>query len=223
MDILASLAELAHSCALPAFQGRLLDRLADELDAEVGLFATPVLRIDRGLDDARSALDRGWDEFGRELAPLYAQAAVLGAATDVCTFGQAGLTRLRVYREVMAPLGGTESLFIVPAFRGQLLGVVMLGRTGGRFSNAAIAKARATAPWLSLACAAQTTHSGQPASDLSVTELDLLRYLRLGYSTRDIAQARATSYFTVRNQLSALYRKLGVANRAEAVGLRLVL
>ena len=55
---------------------------------------------------------------------------------------------------------------------------------------------------------------------MTEAEADLLDYLELGLSTKQIAQARGTSFFTVRNQLAALQRKLGVSNRAEAIGRR---
>ena len=223
MDLLTDLGQLAHSATLPVFRREVLNRLVDELQADVALFATAEGRVDRGLDEVRDALDGGWDALGRELAPIYLAAARDGAASDVGTLGESALVATRVYREVMAPLGGSESLFMVPSFRGRTLGVVMLGRLGGRFSAQALTRASAVTPWLSLACAAIAQGAPMPTTKLSSTEVDLLRYLQLGYSTRDIAQARDTSYFTVRNQLSALFRKLGVANRTEAVGLRLAL
>jgi len=75
-------------------------------------------------------------------------------------------------------------------------------------------------PALSVASRAVTASSSQPLPRLTETELDLLDYLELGWGTREIAEARGTSFFTVRNQLSALYRRLEVTNRAEAIGLR---
>jgi DNA-binding NarL/FixJ family response regulator len=41
----------------------------------------------------------------------------------------------------------------------------------------------------------------------------------LGYTNREIALACGTSFRTVRNQLSAVYAKLGAANRTEALAL----
>jgi DNA-binding CsgD family transcriptional regulator len=223
-DLLA----LAHGAgSLARFREAALDLLRGALDAEVGLFVTLADRdaapAVRGLDAVSNArLDARWNVYAPEVAPVQAAAGLAGATTDLRTLG-AGLRRTRVYREIMAPARGSESLYVVPALAGRKVGFVMLGRCGGRFSDAAVAHARSLAPCLAVACAALASIAPTlPAAprDVSRTEADLLGYLALGYSSRQIATARGTSFFTVRNQLSALYRKLGVANRTEAVGLR---
>jgi DNA-binding CsgD family transcriptional regulator len=56
-----------------------------------------------------------------------------------------------------------------------------------------------------------------PATQLSPRERELLAYLRLGYTNREIASACGTSFRTVRNQLGPLFAKLEVSTRAEAV------
>jgi DNA-binding NarL/FixJ family response regulator len=119
----------------------------------------------------------------------------------------------------MAPVGGTETLFLIPRLGDRALGMVTLGRCGGHYSDATVARAKALIPALSVACRAAAS-CPDPPPELTATELDLLEYLELGWGTRHIAEARGTSFFTVRNQLSALYRKLEVENRTEAVGLR---
>jgi DNA-binding CsgD family transcriptional regulator len=52
---------------------------------------------------------------------------------------------------------------------------------------------------------------------LTERERELLSYLGLGYTNEQIASACGVSPYTVRNQLSRAYSKLGVATRAEAV------
>ena len=54
---------------------------------------------------------------------------------------------------------------------------------------------------------------------LTSRELCLLEWLALGRTNVQIGQCAARSEKTVRNQLTALYSKLGAANRAEAVAL----
>lgn len=56
-------------------------------------------------------------------------------------------------------------------------------------------------------------------SELTGTERELLRWVAAGRTNGEIARLRARSPATVRNQLSALFRKLGASNRAEAVRL----
>ncbi len=53
--------------------------------------------------------------------------------------------------------------------------------------------------------------------ELNARERELLQLLSAGHSTEQIAALRYRSPATVRNQLSALYQKLGVARRHEAV------
>lgn len=61
-----------------------------------------------------------------------------------------------------------------------------------------------------LACAPAT-----PA--LSATEQELIGWLSRGLTNAEIAHLRKRSAHTVRNQLSALFRKLGASNRTEAL------
>jgi glycosyltransferase involved in cell wall biosynthesis/DNA-binding CsgD family transcriptional regulator len=53
--------------------------------------------------------------------------------------------------------------------------------------------------------------------ELTDSETELLQLLSAGHSTEEIAAIRHRSPATVRNQLSTLYRKLGVTRRSEAV------
>ena len=57
----------------------------------------------------------------------------------------------------------------------------------------------------------------------SARELEMLRYLAAGLGNREIAQKMFLSEQTVKNDLSDVYRRLGVDNRTEAVatGLRI--
>jgi DNA-binding NarL/FixJ family response regulator len=64
------------------------------------------------------------------------------------------------------------------------------------------------------------TEAAPPAeliAEISRLERELLRLLSAGHSTKEIAALRNRSPATVRNQLSALYQKLGVGKRTEAV------
>ena len=54
---------------------------------------------------------------------------------------------------------------------------------------------------------------------LSAAEADVLRLLALGRTNKDIADTRERSAQTVKRQISALYKKLGVDNRTGAVAI----
>lgn len=52
---------------------------------------------------------------------------------------------------------------------------------------------------------------------LTAAEREIVRLLLSGLSTGEMARLRGRSYRTVANQLAAIYRKAGVASRAELV------
>jgi DNA-binding CsgD family transcriptional regulator len=74
-----------------------------------------------------------------------------------------------------------------------------------------------------IALGASNVAAGQKARgvtgeiEFSRIDVELLRLVSAGHSTKQIAELRSRSPATVRNQLSALYQKLGVARRSEAV------
>jgi DNA-binding NarL/FixJ family response regulator len=64
---------------------------------------------------------------------------------------------------------------------------------------------------------AQATRSGGTEQPLSEREIEILRLARRGLPNPQIAQALSISPGTVRNHLSAIYDKLGVHSRHEAL------
>ena len=66
----------------------------------------------------------------------------------------------------------------------------------------------------SFAWEAQRTEFSPPA-DLTEAETDVVRRIVEGYSNARIAAARGVSPRTIANQVSAIFRKLGVASRRE--------
>jgi DNA-binding CsgD family transcriptional regulator len=224
MDTAPALIELAYAARLTAeLREAVLALLCQRLEAEVGVFVAIEggrdVRAHCGLCEiGQTALDAIWGVARRELEPVKQHAVSAGAATDRQVLGK-NLARTELFQRVMVPLGGTETLILVPRVRDRILGMLALGRCGGYFSPAALAHAKDLVPALSVAYCAVSANA-DPMLELTAIELDLLDYLELGWGTRQIAAARGTSFFTVRNQLSAMYRKLDVTNRAEAIGLR---
>jgi len=64
---------------------------------------------------------------------------------------------------------------------------------------------------------AQATRTGSTESSLTEREIEILRMAQRGLPNPQIAQALHISPGTVRNHLSAIYRKLGVHSRHEAL------
>ena len=180
-------------------------------------------------DDVRRATAGSWQRYSSEVLPLYRAAQQNGGVVvDAEFYGQRGLERLAHYRELMRPHGGRSSLLGSLTGRSQqLIGKVMLGRTSARVSDSEQRKLQRFLPLLSLCELAlgELAREREPASALTAVltarEREVLGYLRLGYTNPQIAAACGTSPRTVRNQLSAVFEKLGASTRAEAVALSL--
>jgi DNA-binding CsgD family transcriptional regulator len=175
-------------------------------------------------DEVRRATRGAWRGYERELWPMCERArAGQGVQVDLEFFGARRLERMAHYREVMRPHGGRSSLIgYLAGSAGQLIGGVMLGRTTTRVSDREQRKLQRMLPLLSL-CERALQSSLPPPSlaRLTAREREVLDYLRLGYTNPEIARAFGTSPRTVRNQLSAIFAKLGASTRAEAVAISL--
>jgi DNA-binding CsgD family transcriptional regulator len=101
-----------------------------------------------------------------------------------------------------------------PRVRGQVLGAVLLGRETS-FSEKDINWVTRALPAIGLGL--RSFSSLKRLGDLSPREREIVEYVCLGYANRDIALACGTSPNTVRNQLSSIFGKLGVASRTELV------
>jgi DNA-binding CsgD family transcriptional regulator len=210
------------------YERRVLGELRAEIPCEQAFFVRQncIGAHAEGFDEAvrRDTMDR-FDLYARELA-VFGQDARRrgGVGVDRVFFGKQGLERLAHFREVMRPHRGQSSLIGYLEFRGQLLGCVVLGRASTGFKDAEQASLRAALPALSLCDVAVYRRKPQsPELDgaLSPREREIVSYLGLGYTNREIALACGTSPRTVRNQLSAVFRKLGASTRAEAVAISL--
>jgi len=63
--------------------------------------------------------------------------------------------------------------------------------------------------------------SAAPAGDLTPRETEVLRYIALGRSNKDIARALGIGDETVKSHVASLLAKLQVENRAQAIVLSL--
>lgn len=205
--------------------------LFEELDRAIGFDLAFCVRDGRpgpwapGLDAAvRREVAGSWQRFGAEMTPM-CQAALAGhgVEVDVEFFGARRLERMAHYRELMRPHHGRSSM--VGYLRGpgaRPIGGVMLGRTTPHFRASEQRRLQAALPLLSLCeFALQPLRSSTLLQGLTAREREVLAYLQLGYSNPQIARACGTAARTVRNQLSAIYGKLGAGSRAEAVALSL--
>ena len=97
---------------------------------------------------------------------------------------------------------------------------VVLAREGEPgFRRPELELLRLALPVFALADAHAADLADSVGTALSPREQEIFEYLQRGYSNRQIALVLGTSPLTVRNQLCRLFRKAGVASRAELVGL----
>jgi DNA-binding CsgD family transcriptional regulator len=201
------------------FERIALDGLTSLIGAEAAFFATTKSVTATLLDPA--SLARAFDDprLQREMVPLdRAAASARGVCVDTDVLGEAR-ERAAYFREFAAPLGGRHSLFATLTVRGRFYGKIMLGRLRAReFSAHDIERMQQLLPSLAIARASFEA-TIQPRFQLSPRERDVLEYLCLGYTNREIASACGTSANTVRNQLVSLFEKLGASTRAEAVAI----
>lgn len=167
----------------------------------------------------RRATAARFDAYGREYEPLKRKALEDGGAViDSEFFGRTALERTLVYREMIQPHGGRSSVLLFMGGTPAPRALLVLGRTRGDFSETE--RRQLVAARSLLTVCEQAVASRQLASlapPLSPRERELIQYLRLGYTNREIGAACGTSFRTVRNQLSQLFGKLEVSTRSEAV------
>jgi DNA-binding CsgD family transcriptional regulator len=127
------------------------------------------------------------------------------------------------YAEIIRPAGSAGYLTAVLGWHGQAAAMIQLGR-GGRagwaYRERDADRLRALAPVLALGEAAHAPRPPSPpqrAGLLTPREAEVLRYVVLGFTNREVALACGTSPHTVRNQLASIFVKAEVSTRAELV------
>ncbi len=172
-----------------------------------------------GFQSAVRAEVRGrWAAYREDFRPVEARARRVGrVVVDREVLGARQLERTSVYQEVMRPHQGESSLIAYLGSESRVVAGVVLGRTRARFTASEVERLRFALPVLTVCELAASRHGAGPAEQLTAREREILGYLRLGYTNREIGVALGTSYRTVRNQLSRVFEKLGASTRAEAV------
>lgn len=237
------IAELA--CSMPSWlelERRVVELLEQWVGADTVFFldqSGPTVSCRGVLADTREQLRREWPTLERTASPGHLVNAALarnGVVVDSELFGTA-LCEQPYYHVFMAPVRGYTTLFGLltgperntrPTKRQAGVaprGEVVLGRCVGSkpFTCAELELLATLLPTLSLAHRALNPESQRlfqaALTPLTPREREVVSYLHLGYTNREIGVALGTQERTVRNQLSQIYEKLGVSNRAEAVGL----
>jgi DNA-binding CsgD family transcriptional regulator len=172
-----------------------------------------------GVDPAVARRTRAdWSTYERELAPVFDDARRSGGVSVDAEVLGPSFRKTRVYRDFVRPHGGCATLFGIISLGDELLATVALGRLRRGFADRERRALTALLPTFALAEAAMRRR-GELCTALTPRERQIVAHLRLGHTNGQVASALGTSVNTVRNQLSAIFRKLGAASRAEAVAL----
>lgn len=149
-----------------------------------------------------------------------------GTAIDTEIFGSTQLKRTKLYQEIMLPMHGRSTLYGQVTLRGRKLSTIVLGRSGTNFQEK---DANQLQPLLAPLAVAEASYEKMDSIQtppfttynlkLSSRERELLSYIRLGYTNKEIASALDNSPHPIRIQLSRLYKKCEVTTRSELVAL----
>lgn len=224
--VAADIVEIAASeDSAPALERAVFARLRRDVGFDIAFFlrASGIGPGQRGLEPQRAARMRErLGAYGADLAPVFAHAhREHGVAVDREVLGGA-FERTRVYREFVAPHGGHSTALVMLSLGGKRIATIAVGRCDRTaFSARDVRALEQLVPALSL-CELAVRNAGRVVDHrLTAREADVLDCLERGLTNREIARACGTSPHTVRNQLRAIFAKLGASTRAEAVAISL--
>lgn len=147
---------IALACELPdaqSFEQALLAGFGAEVGFDAAFFmSTGEQPTTVALDPRQlgAALNDG--RYDEETLPLRAAALrARGVVVDTDVLGERRVRAMRYHRELAAPIGGKHSLVAYLQARGQVVGLMMLGRTGRTFNERETSAVRALCPSLSIA------------------------------------------------------------------------
>lgn len=164
------------------------------------------------------------DRYAPDLTDLASRCVWNGPTPVLGTPAERARERRGFYREILLYGGDRALLTFVTTRFGRPEALVHLAREGraATFREQDADAIRGLVPAVSLVLAAASGLAGPTwmADDdeaLSESERDVLDYLALGLTNREIALARGTSPNTVRNQVARILEKSRCANRAQVV------
>jgi DNA-binding CsgD family transcriptional regulator len=171
--------------------------------------------------DAAALIARRHTAFVPTLVRLLDAAAARGGVVlDARLFSAREMAGQPLYEELGRCLGARQHMTIRLAVRGRALGGTYVARTGARarpFTDEDVARVRRLLPVLSLGEAAPPPAEADPAGALTAREREVLELFGLGASYADVGLALGVSINTIRQHVRAIYDKLHVASKAEAV------
>ena len=223
---LALLASLTTGCATPEeYDAARTEWLHDAVDCDTiyqgaVIPAQAVEPVVTGVDPGytahcEAAADRYWPDR-QHLNQAVRDAGGVAFDTEVLPAHE---RRERVfYREIVAGLGLRTIAAAVLELRGEPVSCIYFGWTSRtRRRGREIAKLRAALPLLALGDAVHHPVATRRSPDLGLTrrEREIVDYIVRGLTNIEIAALLGTAPATVKNQVAAILRKTGTANRTE--------
>lgn len=144
-----------------------------------------------------------------------------GVAVDVEILPKEERAVRPFYREIVAGLGFRAVGIAIPLLRGRRVASVYFGYT--KHSERGLAAVRRLTPHLPVLALGEAAHAhrtpspSQPRGDLGLSprEHQIASYASRGLTNREIGALLGTAPATVKNQIAAILRKVGAANRTE--------
>jgi hypothetical protein len=131
----------------------------------------------RGITEAtlRTSLAPG-NPYEQEFAPLKRAArATRGVTVDTALLGSTSVERTAYFRDLVRPSGGRHTLFAYLSLRGEIFGLVVLGRNGRTFNDREVTSVEGGLPALALARAAFAARFPAPDHPLPHAPSSLVR------------------------------------------------
>jgi DNA-binding CsgD family transcriptional regulator len=211
----------------PAFRREVLDVYRGLIPYDTAVFTEPVRSAPITTVDVDSAAfqlithcERNFARYEPDLRRPLEVARRVGGFVDHEVYSSRDRRELPIYCEMVKPQRVRSILLLLPAWKGNVLGMIRLERHGARpFSHEDVDAATALLPVVEVGVAALRSTLSPVAEEampeLSRREAQIAGHVERGLTTFQIALILGTSPLTVRNQIGRIFDKTGVASRAE--------
>lgn len=156
--------------------------------------------------------------YAADILPVFATTDRVGGCIDTEFFPtERSRQKSVLFQEVMKPTGVRSMLQLCARWRGRPMVRLNLNRHGGqRFSASDLERGLGLLPTLEACLAARAaSETTDEISGLTRREMEVAELVARGLTTAQVGSVLGTSAFTVRNQLTRIFDKLGVDSRAE--------
>ncbi len=223
---------------LVPFRQAVLTTLREHVAFDAGIFHAFSPRVPIGTaaivgftPELLAATQARWDHVAVELGALRELANTRGVACDREAYPEGSKGRARFVEHVTRPFGMRRMAMVHLTVRDDVRSAIaLLSRRDDAFDDAALTLLRRAAGAIALADSLLVleTQSPRAASPtrlrcedgrLTPRQRTIVEHVALGHTNEQIATALAISPNTLRNQLAAVFVRLGASNRADVVRL----